>query len=136
MCEVKLDRAQALIGGLGGEKARWGQESERLLESLGSVQGDVLVCAMCVAYMGHFTARFREEAIQCARAFIVEAGVAVASKASPMKTLHPHQHPSCPHALVPSCPYALMPSCPHTLMPLSPYARMPSSRLVLAASHV
>lgn len=32
LCEEKLDRAQKLIGGLGGEKARWTQAAQELGE--------------------------------------------------------------------------------------------------------
>jgi len=54
-CEKKLDRAEQLLGGLGGEKDRWSENAINLHNSLGNVVGDVLLAAGCVAYLGCFT---------------------------------------------------------------------------------
>jgi len=59
-CSQKLDRAQTLIGGLGGEKDRWGASSAQLGEQLFNITGDVLIASGVVSYMGPFTAVFRE----------------------------------------------------------------------------
>merc|ERR1719446_765930 len=42
MCEKKLNRANQLISGLGGEKVRWGHEAERLSQDYDNLTGDVL----------------------------------------------------------------------------------------------
>eukprot|EP00951_Prasinocladus_malaysianus_P050018 scaffold675984_cov39-Prasinocladus_malaysianus.AAC.1 len=41
-CEVKLERADKLIGGLGGEKIRWQATVEQLEKDLVNVVGDVV----------------------------------------------------------------------------------------------
>jgi dynein heavy chain, axonemal len=44
-CEVKLQRADKLIGGLGGERIRWQATVEQLSRDLINVVGDVVVAA-------------------------------------------------------------------------------------------
>jgi len=61
LCEVKLARAHKLIGGLGGEKARWGQNVKDLNEQLGLLPGDCIVAAGMLSYAGPFTAAFRAD---------------------------------------------------------------------------
>lgn len=60
-CSAKLDRAEKLISGLGGEKARWSEEAARLRDLLGKLIGNVLVCSGMVAYLGPFTVVYRRE---------------------------------------------------------------------------
>ena len=50
LCTKKLDRAEKLIGGLGGEKDRWGQAAEELGDRcvVNSVTGTLCVLAVCV----------------------------------------------------------------------------------------
>jgi dynein heavy chain len=62
MCTVKLDRAQKLIRGLGGEKTRWSASAERLGTQLDKLVGDVLLAAAQIAYLGPFTASYRKNA--------------------------------------------------------------------------
>ena len=64
LCEKKLSRAETLIGGLGGEKARWSQAAADLGQTYENLTGDVLISAGLVAYLGAFTSQFRNE--QCA----------------------------------------------------------------------
>ena len=59
-CSNKLERAQTLIGGLGGERVRWAETSDGLAKILTNVTGDVLIASGVVSYMGPFTALFRE----------------------------------------------------------------------------
>jgi dynein heavy chain len=63
-CEAKLKRADALIKGLGGEKTRWTQMSEKLAETYDNVTGDIVLAAGVIAYMGAFTVQYRDDAIQ------------------------------------------------------------------------
>ena len=60
ICSKKLERAEKLIGGLGGEKNRWTKNEEMLSEQLYNVTGDVLLSAALVAYMGAFTFNYRQ----------------------------------------------------------------------------
>lgn len=40
LCSTKLSRAEQLIGGLGGEKARWTLLAKQLQELLGNIIGE------------------------------------------------------------------------------------------------
>jgi dynein heavy chain len=60
MCTKKLERAEALIGGLGGEKTRWTQAAKDLGVQYENLTGDVLISSGIVAYLGAFTAVFRQ----------------------------------------------------------------------------
>jgi dynein heavy chain len=62
LCEKKLERATKLIGGLGGEKLRWTEVAAALKEDYTNLTGDVLLSAGCIAYLGAFTAAYRERA--------------------------------------------------------------------------
>lgn len=61
MCAKKLERAQKLIGGLGGEKARWTSAAEELQKVYDNLTGDVLISSGVIAYLGAFTAAFRKK---------------------------------------------------------------------------
>eukprot|EP00928_Gymnodinium_smaydae_P099490 TRINITY_DN9509_c0_g4_i4.p1 TRINITY_DN9509_c0_g4~~TRINITY_DN9509_c0_g4_i4.p1 ORF type:complete len:1500 (-),score=412.36 TRINITY_DN9509_c0_g4_i4:427-4926(-) len=61
LCEVKLVRAHKLIGGLGGEKARWKQNVKDLTAQLALLPGDCIIAAGMVSYVGPFTADIRTE---------------------------------------------------------------------------
>lgn len=59
MCSQKLQRAETLIGGLGGEKDRWLQAAENFGLQYSNLTGDSLICAGIVAYLGPFTSSYR-----------------------------------------------------------------------------
>ena len=59
ICEKKLDRAEKLIGGLGGEKERWSKAANELGERYTNATGDVLLSSGVVAYLGAFTVAYR-----------------------------------------------------------------------------
>jgi len=61
LCEKKLDRAEKLIGGLGGEKDRWNSAAISLSVTYNNLTGDVLIAAGSVAYLGAFTSAFRAD---------------------------------------------------------------------------
>ncbi|XP_015509159.2 dynein axonemal heavy chain 3 isoform X1 [Neodiprion lecontei] len=63
-CMQKLDRAEKLLGGLGGEKTRWSETAAALGESLGSVIGDVILGSGIIAYLGAFTIEYRNSLIK------------------------------------------------------------------------
>ncbi|PNH07360.1 Dynein heavy chain 7, axonemal [Tetrabaena socialis] len=62
LCEKKLDRATKLIGGLGGEKSRWTEVAAKLGGDYINLTGDVLLASGFIAYLGAFTAAYRERA--------------------------------------------------------------------------
>ncbi|KAI0217392.1 Dynein heavy chain 7, axonemal [Lamellibrachia satsuma] len=63
LCSKKLDRAEQLIGGLGGEKDRWSEAAKSLAEQYINLTGDVLISSGVVAYLGAFTSSFRQDQI-------------------------------------------------------------------------
>merc|ERR1719482_1504930 len=69
LCEVKLERAHKLIGGLGGEKKRWGENVKQLTEQLTLLPGDCIIAAGMVSYAGPFTSSYR---IDCERNWLQE----------------------------------------------------------------
>ncbi|KAJ3039074.1 Dynein heavy chain 7, axonemal [Rhizophlyctis rosea] len=62
-CTDQLDRAQKLLGGLGGEKQRWTEVVQQLDGTLFNLTGDVLIAAGVIAYLGSFTKMYRNECI-------------------------------------------------------------------------
>ncbi|XP_071052042.1 dynein axonemal heavy chain 3 isoform X2 [Onthophagus taurus] len=64
LCSQKLERAEKLIGGLGGEKQRWSDTAKYCHSLLGNVIGDVLLSAGMVAYLGPFTVDYRQNIIK------------------------------------------------------------------------
>ncbi|CAL9702663.1 unnamed protein product [Knipowitschia caucasica] len=60
LCARKLERAEKLIGGLGGEKTRWFKAADDLQNIYDNLTGDVLISAGVIAYLGAFTAAFRQ----------------------------------------------------------------------------
>ncbi|CAL8325422.1 unnamed protein product [Merluccius merluccius] len=61
LCARKLERAEKLIGGLGGEKTRWSKAADELQHTYDNLTGDVLISAGVIAYLGAFTAGFRHD---------------------------------------------------------------------------
>uniref|UniRef100_A0AAQ5XW12 EF-hand domain-containing protein n=1 Tax=Amphiprion ocellaris TaxID=80972 RepID=A0AAQ5XW12_AMPOC len=57
----KLERAEQLIGGLGGEKTRWNEMAFNLGKLYDNLTGDILISAGIVAYLGAFTSTYRQE---------------------------------------------------------------------------
>ncbi|XP_031440303.1 dynein axonemal heavy chain 7 [Clupea harengus] len=62
MCSKKLERAEQLIGGLGGEKTRWSETALTLGELYNNLTGDILISSAVVAYLGAFTSSYRQSA--------------------------------------------------------------------------
>ncbi|KAM9347669.1 dynein axonemal heavy chain 7 [Symphorus nematophorus] len=61
LCSKKLERAEQLIGGLGGEKTRWSEMAFSLGELYNNLTGDILISAGIVAYLGAFTSSYRQD---------------------------------------------------------------------------
>ena len=60
MTKLKIERAEKLIHGLGGEKARWTQQINDLTHTYDHIIGDVLLSSSIVAYLGAFTFDYRQ----------------------------------------------------------------------------
>jgi dynein heavy chain len=87
LCGKKLLRAEELIGGLGGEKDRWGAAAVTLGETYKKVTGDVLLSAGVVAYLGAFTLAFRTRCITNWIALCKAQGIECSDKFSLADTL-------------------------------------------------
>ncbi|KAH8051544.1 1-aminocyclopropane-1-carboxylate synthase [Aureococcus anophagefferens] len=62
-CATKLERAEQLIKGLGGEKVRWNELSEELAGKYENVTGDILLSSGVIAYLGAFVVQYRDDAL-------------------------------------------------------------------------
>jgi dynein heavy chain len=62
-CRSRLERAESLMGGLGGERTRWTKTCADLTAAYDNLVGDALVSAGAIAYLGVFTPSFRTEII-------------------------------------------------------------------------
>ncbi|KAG2482389.1 hypothetical protein HYH03_018685 [Edaphochlamys debaryana] len=63
LCVAKLERAEKLISGLGGEKTRWTEAAAKLGAQYECLTGDMLIAAGMIGYLGAFTASYREQAV-------------------------------------------------------------------------
>lgn len=62
-CSRKLERAEQLIGGLGGERDKWATIVGNLGTRFVKLTGDVLLSSALVAYLGAFTFEEREKKV-------------------------------------------------------------------------
>ena len=60
LCEVKLERAEKLINGLGGQRDHWTVRARELGEAYENLTGDMLISAGMISYLGTFTMAFRD----------------------------------------------------------------------------
>lgn len=58
-CKEKLRTADRLVGGLAGEKIRWGEGVAQFKKEAMTMIGDVMLSAAFVSYIGAFNAEFR-----------------------------------------------------------------------------
>ncbi|GAB0094584.1 Dynein heavy chain [Sergentomyia squamirostris] len=64
VCKSKLQRAESLIGSLGGEKNRWTQAVENLQKLYNSLAGDILLSCGFIAYLAPFSIAYRKRSIR------------------------------------------------------------------------
>eukprot|EP00327_Prymnesium_parvum_P015479 CAMPEP_0113272674 /NCGR_PEP_ID=MMETSP0008_2-20120614/23450_1 /TAXON_ID=97485 /ORGANISM="Prymnesium parvum" /LENGTH=4484 /DNA_ID=CAMNT_0000122153 /DNA_START=48 /DNA_END=13502 /DNA_ORIENTATION=+ /assembly_acc=CAM_ASM_000153 len=58
--QKRMDAANRLIGGLAGERKRWGEQSEAFADEIRRLAGDVAMACAFISYVGPFNAEFRE----------------------------------------------------------------------------
>ncbi|CAH1783204.1 unnamed protein product, partial [Owenia fusiformis] len=63
LTKLKIERANKLISGLGGEKDRWNKNVANLSDTYNNIVGDVLLSASVVAYLGPFELSYRTECV-------------------------------------------------------------------------
>lgn len=59
LCTSKLARANQLIGGLGGEKARWTEAAASIQNDYDHLAGDILISCGVIAYLSTLTTQYR-----------------------------------------------------------------------------
>ncbi|XP_067117728.1 dynein axonemal heavy chain 7 [Osmerus mordax] len=87
MCSRKLERAEQLIGGLGGEKTRWSETAFNLGELYKNLTGNILISAAIVAYLGAFTSSYRQRQTQEWMALCTSRDIPCSSNMSLMSSL-------------------------------------------------
>ncbi|XP_022244308.1 dynein heavy chain 7, axonemal-like [Limulus polyphemus] len=87
LCAKKLDRAQKLIGGLGGERDRWSFEAERLKTVYDNLSGDVILASGVIAYLGPYTASYRNDCVQDWVEYCLAKGIPCSADFSVSQTL-------------------------------------------------
>lgn len=63
-CEKRIVLANALIGSLAGEKTRWSEMTHKLDDSLKFLNGDILISAGIISYLGCFSSNYRNSTIK------------------------------------------------------------------------
>eukprot|EP00794_Sanderia_malayensis_P007414 gene7414-8234_t len=87
LCAKKLERAEKLIGGLGGEKERWSQAAESLQKLFDNLTGDVLISSGVIAYLGAFTSGFRRQCCEGWTKMCTDVNIPCSSEFSLSKNL-------------------------------------------------
>ena len=64
-CSTRLESAQKLIGGLGGERVRWEDSVKQFNVDVENVLGDVLISSASVAYLAHLRPRIAKSLCSC-----------------------------------------------------------------------
>ena len=62
-CEIRLASAVKLVVALGGEEVRWRENVEKLKIAYVNLDGDIIIASGSIAYLGAFTADFRESIV-------------------------------------------------------------------------
>lgn len=75
LTRLKIQRAQTLMAGLGGEGDRYVLESERYAVAYQNVVGDVVISSAIVAYLGPFQNKYRAKIISKWQGMVQERGI-------------------------------------------------------------
>jgi dynein heavy chain len=86
-CEIRLESAQKLIGGLGGEETRWRATCLELNDAFDNLIGDALISAGSISYTGAFTTEYRDDLVDTWRQKLVEVNIAHTPGCNVTKTL-------------------------------------------------
>ena len=63
LCSRKLERAEQLITGFGGEREKWASMSMAMEQRYFQLTGDILLASGTVAYLGYFPHEERQKEI-------------------------------------------------------------------------
>jgi dynein heavy chain len=86
-CDQKINRAHELLNGLGGEKERWLIFAQDLADRYKRLTGDILTASGLLAYLGPFTATFRDFQMQRWIHDVKEKGIPCSDTVSLSSTL-------------------------------------------------
>jgi len=85
---AKMDAANKLIGGLGGEKIRWTAQSKEFASTIRRLVGDVSLACGFVSYCGPFNGTFRDKLLHKRfREDCVEKGIPLSDSVKPVDFL-------------------------------------------------
>ena len=87
LCTRKLERAEQLITGFGGEREKWAETTLKLEKKLNQLTGDILLAVGTVAYLGAFPDNERKRQIEDWKEKAKELGVAYSEDYSLQGTL-------------------------------------------------
>ncbi|KAJ9581294.1 hypothetical protein L9F63_023528, partial [Diploptera punctata] len=87
LCANKLQRAEKLIGGLGGEKARWSSAADALQKDYDSLAGDILICSGVICYLSPFSSSYRKRCIDVWKTYVQQLNIPCSQEHSLKKVL-------------------------------------------------
>ncbi|ETO18471.1 dynein heavy chain [Reticulomyxa filosa] len=64
LCGQRLERAQKLINGLGGEHQFWQSKSNKFAQDIQTLLGDIILSSGVIAYLGVYTTSYRNDITQ------------------------------------------------------------------------
>ena len=87
MCTRKLERAEQLITGFGGEREKWAETGRQLEQKLNQLTGDILLAVGTIAYLGAFPENERQAQIENWMEKATELGVSYSTDYTLQETL-------------------------------------------------
>jgi dynein heavy chain len=91
MTGIKIQRAKALVDGLGGEKKRWGEVALQLMAQYNCLTGDVLLAAAHVSFLGVFSVVYRQQmATQWRKDVVHKGGIEITARTLTNRSLLSH----------------------------------------------
>ncbi|KAH0539600.1 hypothetical protein KQX54_006018 [Cotesia glomerata] len=70
ICEQKLEKAEALIRSLGGEKSKWMATADRLKMAYDNLPGDLLLSCGIIAYLAPYNPAYRDDTVRGWKSYI------------------------------------------------------------------
>ncbi|KAI5747904.1 hypothetical protein M8J77_019695 [Diaphorina citri] len=87
LCSFKLEKAQKLLGGLGGEKDRWTQRAAELQFNYDCLPGDILLSCGIIAYLAPFNNLFRQTCLDDWMSFVMDVKIPSSPKYNMVEVL-------------------------------------------------
>nr|XP_024216642.1 dynein heavy chain 7, axonemal-like [Halyomorpha halys] len=87
LCSNKLQKAQRIIGSLGGEKEKWALVSDILQKQYSSIPGDILISCGIIVYLAPLTSLFRKDIVSDWIIFCTDMGIPLSESYSLVNAL-------------------------------------------------